>query len=179
MLSATLLRFRPGQKAAAADPPTFWPTRILRVTGLQCASPEISGGPDNAMRIHRHSYSSRAANVTPPGRTRTQNSNRLANQPFWLARSAWPHSASSSCPRWSSPRGPLRISPPAATGVKSCEDVSLTWSGSTIVGSASCALPTMNSEPIVRRLDWRGPARLRRGTLPGRPFPQQTRGRSL
>lgn len=51
-------------------------------------------------------------------------------------RSAWPHSTNSFCPRWSSPRRPLRTPPPAATGAKSHEGVSLTLTGSIMAGSA-------------------------------------------
>ena len=58
---------------------------------------EISDRRDSAM-LTCHSYSSRAAEVRRLGRTRTRNSNRFASYQSCFARSAWPHSANSSCP---------------------------------------------------------------------------------
>ncbi len=95
-----------------------------------------SGRPDNALPIQRRSDSPRAPVGVLPARTRKY---RLANQRFWIACSAWPHSANSSCLIWSSPPGPLQRTPAAAAGGKSCEGVLSTWSGSIIVRSALCA----------------------------------------
>jgi hypothetical protein len=89
MLIRNPLRFGPGQQMAAGHAcATIAYSRIIG----------ILAHPDNAGRIHRRSGSSRAANVTLPGRTRTQNSNRVANQQFWFARFALPRLANSSCP---------------------------------------------------------------------------------
>lgn len=64
----------------------------------------------------------------------------------------WPHSANTACRKLSRRRRPTPTSQKSAGRAKLQEGVWLTWSGSIVVRSASCALPTMSSEPIVPRL---------------------------
>jgi len=67
-------------------------------------------------------------------------------------RSIWPHSANTACRKLSRRRRPTPTSQKLARRAKLQEGVWLTWSGSLIVRSASCALLTMSSEQFVCRL---------------------------
>ena len=70
--------------------------------------------------------------------------------PSWCP--IWPHSANTACRKLSRQRRPTPTSQKLARRAKLQEGVWLTWSGSLIVRSASCALLTMSSEQFVCRL---------------------------